>query len=237
MIEKFGYSVIGPRAKNEDYYESARIDDGELFCVADGVGGNSCGGFASKFSVKTFIEDVRSSINDTTNFKDILINVHEKLINEAFSRPKCKGMATTFIGLFLKRNYAYVVHTGDSRLYLLRGNGLKQLTQDQTEAQRLINEGLLTFSTALSYPRRNILDSALGIDRMPAISYFSFMCNSSDRLIISTDGFYDAFSKVELRDLSISNKKFGEFCQRINGLLNEKKLKDNATYLSIEINP
>jgi serine/threonine protein phosphatase PrpC len=234
-MKKFGYSVIGPRDKNEDYFEFVQVNGAELFCIADGVGGNSCGEFASQFAVKTFIEDIKGSSELNIGLNNILKGVHTKLTLEADARPNCKGMATTFIGLYIKNDFAYIVHTGDSRLYLLRGNGLRQLTEDHTEAQRMKNEGLLTQEAFLTYPRRNILYSALGVRDDPTIAYLSLKCQIKDRLIIATDGFYEVFEKAELRNISLENNDFNNFVDSLSLNLTKKKLKDNATYVSIEL--
>jgi len=232
-MEKFGYTTSGPRKNNEDFYAFEHIGDADIFCVADGVGGSSCGEFASKFSVNQFIEDIKSS--KSPNLKLVLQKVHEKLVIESFNRKECKGMATTFTAAFIQNNKAQLVHTGDSRLYLLRGNGLKQLTEDHTEVRRLLKEGLLTREASQNYSRRNVLDSAVGIDKELMITYLSFDCNLRDRIIIATDGFHGVFSKVELRDLSLVNRDFDNLCNVLVNQLEKKILTDNATFILIEI--
>lgn len=72
-------------------------------------------------------------------------------------------MATTLTVAFIKNKQMHVVHAGDSRLYVIRGMGLKQLTIDDTEVNKLVSEGVLSKEEALVYPRKNILTNALGI--------------------------------------------------------------------------
>jgi serine/threonine protein phosphatase PrpC len=71
-------------------------------------------------------------------------------------------MATTltlYIGVW--PSY-YLLQVGDSRYYLWREGKLRQLTRDQTMAQDLVDDGVLTQSAAAKTPLANVLSSALG---------------------------------------------------------------------------
>ncbi len=192
-MKRFGYTTSGPRKHNEDYYSFETVNDSDIFCVADGVGGSLCGEFASKFSIEQFIKELE--FVDHPNLKAILQNVNEKLIFEANSRKECKGMATTFTAAFINKQLVQLIHTGDSRLYLLRGNGLRQLTEDHTEVKRLINEGVLSKEDSINYSRKNVLDSALGTEKELQTTFLRFEWQYGDRILISTDGFHGVFSK------------------------------------------
>ena len=154
-MEKFGFSFRGPRKNNEDYYGFEQINGSHVFCVADGVGGNACGEFASKFSVQRFLEIIK--ISQIVNLKTIIDEINKELIGEAVQKQECKGMATTFTGLYINERSAQFIHTGDSRIYLLRGNGVIQLTEDHTEVRRLLNEGLLSREARLGIIQERML--------------------------------------------------------------------------------
>jgi serine/threonine protein phosphatase PrpC len=232
-MERFGYSTVGPRNRNEDYFLYDTIEDSEVLCVADGVGGNSCGQFASMFSVDRFIQKLKES--KIADIKRALEEVHQELITEGNNKPGCKGMATTFTAAIVNNNSVQLIHTGDSRMYLLRGNGLRQATEDHTEVRRLIKEGLLTFEESINYLRKNVLDSALGVDRKLMMTHLHFEAKKGDRLLLSTDGFHGAFSKVELRDLSIAHSDFTSFSKALEVELSSRILTDNATFIAVQI--
>lgn len=234
-MEKFGYTNAGPRTTNEDYLGYEIFGETKLFCIADGVGGNNCGEYASKFCVERFIKKIKQSSLETLSLELLIQEVNSELIAEASFKPECKGMATTFVGVLFHKQMAHVIHTGDSRLYVLRKNGLRQLTEDHTEAKRLVKEGLLTFEASLTYPRRHILDSALGMDGNIIVSHIQFSYEKKDRFLLATDGCYDVFAKKEIRDISITNNLFQNFCHELQKGLESRKLKDNATFLAIEI--
>ncbi|RZJ89296.1 MAG: serine/threonine-protein phosphatase [Chryseobacterium sp.] len=234
-MEKFGFTTEGPRKVNEDSFGYETLENNGFFCVADGVGGNNCGEYASKFSVDKFITKVRDSHFKIFDLGNLLETVNKELVKEAASVPERNGMATTFVGLLINGLLGYLIHTGDSRLYLLRGNGLRQLTEDHTEARRLQKQGLLTFEQSLTYPRKHMLDSALGIDGKIMMTNLAFKCQPGDRYLLMTDGCYDVFTKIQIRDLSLANNSFNDFCSVFEQELLSRKLRDNATFVAIEI--
>ncbi|HMI02483.1 MAG TPA: protein phosphatase 2C domain-containing protein, partial [Pedobacter sp.] len=214
-MEKFGYTNAGPRKTNEDYLGYEIFGETGFFCIADGVGGNNCGEYASKFCVEKFIKKIKEQQHEALNLKLMMQKVNSELIAEASLKPDCKNMATTFIGVLFDKKLANIVHTGDSRLYVLRKNGLKQLTEDHTEAKRLVKEGLLTFEASLTYPRKHILDSALGMEGDILVTHIQFEYEKMDRFLLATDGCYDVFTKKEIRDISITNNVFENFCNSL----------------------
>jgi len=71
-------------------------------------------------------------------------------------------MATTltlWLGLW---PHAYLLHVGDSRCYLFRDGKLTQISRDQTMAQDLIDDGVLTQTKAHRTRWASVLSSAIG---------------------------------------------------------------------------
>src|SRR5260370_41889253 len=48
--------------------------------------------------------------------------------------PELRGMSTTLTAAVIDRGQLFAAHVGDSRLYLLRGGALSQVTKDHTAA-------------------------------------------------------------------------------------------------------
>ena len=59
----------------------------------------------------------------------------------ALARPQLRGMGTTATAAGLLGDSVYVAHVGDSRAYLVRDRRIRQLTQDQSLTQRLVETG------------------------------------------------------------------------------------------------
>jgi protein phosphatase len=131
-----------------------------LAMVADGVGSSALGGEASRLAVECITEYVAQSMNayyaansmDDEGFSRALqeaaMRVHARVVKQAKADPAGRGMATTltlYLGVWPR---AYLLQLGDSRCYLMRNDTLRQVTRDQTMAQELVDQGVLTRAEA-----------------------------------------------------------------------------------------
>lgn len=229
----FSYTSSGPRNNNQDYFYVEEIDGlGTLYCVADGVGGNNGGEVASKFAIENFILNLKE-LNGS--LYEAMYKTHQSLIIKASTTPELEGMATTFTALLISQNNLTGVHTGDSRAYILRRNGIKQLTRDHTEVAKLVEENQITKEQAINYPRKNVLYSALGSQKELIIDKFEFELEKNDRVLLLTDGFYSKISKLIFRDLSLSSKTINELGEKSVLFVQNSKPDDNYTILALEV--
>jgi protein phosphatase len=235
-MQVFSYSIIGPRKSNEDSYSQLIKDQTGIFCIADGVGGQNCGNVASKFSVEQFIDLLDSSaIFTEMDLERIVLTIHSKVLTIASESKKCKRMATTLSGCVVKGMKLTGVHLGDSRICVLRKNGIKELTIEHSEGARLYREKLLNREQYLNYFRKNIIESAIGIEGKPTIQTFSFDLEKKDRILMSTDGFHNLVTKERLRDLSVANKMCNDFFLALKKILEFEELSDNSTFQVVEV--
>jgi len=228
----YQYTEKGPRADNQDSYGFKNLNGFTVACLADGVGGANSGKFVSNLCVNKYLESI-------SDFDDELIpiieSIHKSVLQYQLDLEEYRGMATTFTGCLISENKLKGVHLGDSRLCLLRGNGIKQLTINHTEANRLFLAGKLTKDELINYPRKNIIESAIGIKGQLKIQSFEFDLQFNDRIIISSDGVHELINKFEFRDLSIKYKVLKDFGDALISLLHEKVMIDNSTFLIIEL--
>jgi serine/threonine protein phosphatase PrpC len=230
------FSEVGSRSENQDAiaFDSKSIGNTIIACIADGVGGRQCGGYASNYAVTKFI---KTEIGELESPRENIIGINSFLLNHSVENPDCKGMATTFTACIIQNYSMQIIHVGDSRICLLRGNGIKQLSEDQTEVSRLLRLGALTKEAAETYPRKNVLESALGMTESKVkIQEHVFNLLPGDRIIMTTDGLHNKISKKELRDISIESKNSQEVCSKVKSLMETKKPDDNYSLITISIN-
>jgi protein phosphatase len=110
------------------------------------------------------------------------------------------------------------VHCGDSRIVVSRGAGIKRLTTDHSEAQRLFASGKLTREQLANYPRKNVLESALGIKGDPLIDTGNFPLLLGDKVFFTTDGLHN---KIMIRELFQICQKSRSAQQAIDWLSDE----------------
>ena len=107
---------------------------GDLFVVADGMGGHAAGELASKLSTDT-VPLVYHKLLDRTPAEAALAAVEEtnaQIHSRGQAIVDFKGMGTTTTVLILLPYGALLAHVGDSRAYRLRGNRIEQLTFDHS---------------------------------------------------------------------------------------------------------
>jgi len=143
--------------------------------VADGVGGAHGGAEASATaleSVMQYVNDSMSCLFDRnvaeSTFTDLLqrcaLQSHEAIRERASASEQSGSMATTltlFMGVWPAY---YLVQLGDSRYYLWREGRLTQVTRDQTLANDLVDQGILSRAQAPHTQFAHVLSSALGAD-------------------------------------------------------------------------
>ena len=182
-----------------------------LFIVADGVGGSAGGAEASSAALNGVASYATHTIRcyytqDPHHEDDFLVelgravvNCHEEL-RAARSNPEgpSSGATTlTLVAAIWPR--AYVVQVGDSRFYLLHDGVLRQVTKDQTVAQELVDQGILTQSHADRSPLSDVLSSAVGgSEANPVITTVDLHPN--DTLLLCTDGLTRHVSDDAIRE-------------------------------------
>src|SRR6187549_2459209 len=145
-----------------------------LAMVADGVGGGLKGEEASRLALERVTRYVTDSVrafqtsdpSDDSAFLERLqeaaLHSHEDLRRHSEDDPDRVGMATTltlWIGIWPR---GYLLQVGDSRCYLLRRGVLTQVSRDQTMAQELIDQGVLTRADAANSRFAHMLSSSIG---------------------------------------------------------------------------
>lgn len=145
-----------------------------LAMVADGVGSSSHGEEASRLAVEGITEYVAQSMkayytSDATGdqafasaLEEAAMQVHARVVERAKADSSGRNMATTltlFLGVWPR---AYLLQLGDSRCYLFRDDVLTQITRDQTMAQELVDQGVLTRTEAPRTRWAHVLSSAIG---------------------------------------------------------------------------
>lgn len=145
-----------------------------LAMVADGVGGSAAGEEASRYAVEAITEFVLESMRcyytsdpaDDATFAKALeeaaLRCHLSLVERTKGNPALEGTATTltlWLGLWPR---GYLLQVGDSRCYVLRERELIQISRDQTMAQALVDQGVMSRTDALNTPWAHVLSSSIG---------------------------------------------------------------------------
>ena len=146
-----------------------------LLMVADGVGGLAAGEEASATALEVAMQYVTHSMNcyyraDSSEARFIeelqgaAMEAHAAVVAKRGTEGRKGRMATTLTLWMGVWPYFYLLQVGDSRYYLWRQGTLMQVSRDQTIAQDLVDQGVLTRTAAKRSQFSNVLSSALGGD-------------------------------------------------------------------------
>ena len=142
--------------------------------VADGMGGMAAGERASQLAIRTGVDLVLNSPLWTTRadeeasrqlidqLRDYFRRVDRAVIGESMSDSHLRGMGTTLTVAYLIDASAIIVHVGDTRAYLFRKGGLRQLTKDHTMAQGLADAGAIRPDEVQNHAKRHVLINFVG---------------------------------------------------------------------------
>ena len=143
-----------------------------------------------------------------------------------------EGMGTTLEVCLIYNNRAYISHIGDSRIYRIRKELIRQLTQDHSYVQTLVKQGSITKEEAKHHPKKNMLTRALGCNAFvePDVMVRGFQKN--DILIMCSDGLTNMINSQEI--LSVVQENFETASSELVKKANENGGLDNTTIIIIK---
>ena len=225
------FSKIGARQANEDSYACWWAGDTFFAAVADGLGGMGGGAHASRYVVDYVrTHAARPDIN-AAELVEVVRGSHHGLRALQQQSIEERSMATTLTVMALRGDELVAAHCGDSRLYLVARERAEQLTEDHSEAQRLFNEGRLTVVGLSSYPRKYILESAIGIPGQPVVQEIRREVSAGDWLVLTTDGAYGVLEPFDLADVARVSRRPRQFSSACLGLIEARGPRDNYTMI------
>lgn len=230
------------RASNEDHLWA----DGQLFAVADGMGGHQAGEVASALAVAR----LSSALTQPDPTADALVAAIEDANREIFAAsatdPDQQGMGTTITALALispdtgdqsddTDEYLVLGNVGDSRTYRIRHGVLEQVTVDHSYVQELVAGGHISPAEARTHPRRNIVTRALGIEPEIEVDSWRVELYRGDRYILCSDGLVDEVPDDDILEIATSHSDPNEAAQALVDTANANGGHDNISVVVVDV--
>lgn len=198
------------REHNEDNY---LVDKKlSLFVVCDGMGGHAAGEVASALAVRAIHEEVKREEDLLQDYcagkqggarvsKREILNMLEFAANRASSQihdaagqdPSKRGMGTTLVAVLFAGAQAFIVHVGDSRIYLLRNGVLEQLTEDHNVHNELLKRKKLSKDQIAQLAPKNAITRAVGVYESCEPDTLVMDVVAGDSFLLCTDGLSEYF--------------------------------------------
>ena len=174
------------RVRNEDSC-LVRTDTG-LWAVADGMGGHEAGDLASRILVESLdaIEQPEAALDLLEQCETQIFRANQQIVD--LSRARDGATIGTTVAVLLVRDKHYAcVWAGDSRVYLINGGAIKQLSRDHTEVEELVAAGTLSREAAKNWPN-NVITRAVGVAEDLELEIVSGSADPGDIFVICSDG-------------------------------------------------
>ncbi len=218
-----------------------------IFAVADGMGGEKSGEYASRIVVDKITSILpkyfrKQRNNHTTECEQALQQVfedsHRALSYLGSSYPECANMGATLSLIWITPTRVFYAHMGDSRIYRLNNAGeLQQISHDHTHVGWLLRNGKISEREARVHPRRNALQRALGAGQQilnPQIGCLDH--GTPEQFVLCTDGLTEGLWDRQIRMMLTSpddRERELSPAKRLVEAAVEKSGQDNTTAMVI----
>jgi protein phosphatase len=245
---------------NEDRYAVASFVLEEnnrlpvLFAVlADGIGGHRAGEVAAELAVNHIMQLVAKS--DGKNVRQTILEAVTEASNaiaaHSASNENLKGMGATCALAWVIGDRLYTAYVGDSRIYLMRGGRIQQLTVDHTWVQEAIEKGILTPELAREHPNVHVIRRYLGSPEPPdpdfRLKFFDgegdlqaeenqgVQLLPDDVILLCSDGLTDLVWNDEILETVRTKSGIREASRALIDLANSRGGHDNITLVLVSV--
>ncbi len=213
-----------------------------LFAIADGMGGHAAGDLASGLVITTLAQKAICEILPVQDYSDEKwtdwLKKTVEIANLAVYEARQKAgndMGSTLAACLLVGTQAYLAYQGDSRIYLVNQQGIKQLTTDHSLVQHMVSTGQISQEEARIHPQRNVIYRSLGDKPYIELDCISQPVFPHDRLLLCSDGLTNQLEDAVLHQIVLEASSPQAACDQLVEAANSAGGEDNISVLVVEI--
>jgi len=239
------------RKLNEDSIICIDLSKADSFvracAVADGLGGYEGGEIASKSALEVFSKSLTESINTLNNdgkkpIRDndfimrMLIEAVQAANTEVYAQAQSRKsrMATTIAAALILDTQVYIINVGDSRIYSLDGDNLRQITADHSLVAELVAAGTITPDEIYTHPQGNMITRCLGSQSNVEADTFLEDLKLGNAFLICSDGLWEMVRDNQIKDILLQSSTAQAACDRLVEAANENGGRDNISVIIIK---
>lgn len=243
------------RSLNEDGLLSMELSSVEktegmffgLYAVADGIGGCEGGEIASNLALRVLVDSIVTFLllpglraEARSLFQEFALQTLTEGVkaanNEVYVQAQAKGtnMGTTLAAVLMIDTTAYIANVGDSRIYLLEGEQLRQVTTDHSLVAALVATGEITPEEIYTHPRRNVITRCLGTQPNIEGDTFTETLKPGSSLLLCSDGLWEMVRDDEIRDVVLGTQNPQSTCEQLIELANQNGGVDNISVIAVK---
>lgn len=260
-LETFGLTDVGlVRDGNEDAL--LLLEEERLYVVADGMGGHSAGEVASAFTIeslrafygnpdltkrvksaylrqrraKTAMTEAEQSAH-ALRLKKAVESANISVFRLAQQHEQLRDMGTTVVAACFVGNKVHIANVGDSRIYRMRSGKLQQLSEDHSLLNEYIRMNLLQPEEIESFPYKNVIVRALGLQESVLVDLFICNARRGDSYLLCSDGLTDLVRDEEIAAVVRNASTAATACHRLTELAKARGGHDNITTVMVRVHP
>lgn len=243
-------TTFGPnRRKNQDNYylngvvkevdseqrRDVSVSQHQMYALCDGMGGETSGDKAAELAVLTLREEF-------SDCKGIDLQNYIKKVNKRiceYQQTYGVRMGTTFAGICIENKHLTAINLGDSRIYRIAENEMRQISKDHNEYQTMIDAGI-EFTEQAAKRAKSRLTQFLGMDdeeiELEPQIYVNSAVTVGESYLICSDGLSDTLSDEEIEKTMLAcNPVEDNICESLIKQAEQKNAKDNMTAICLHI--
>lgn len=222
-----------------------------LFVVADGMGGHQAGEVASRLAVDTVQSFLEASHGDhdltwpfgfdpnlSMNANRLVTAVrlaNRKVYQAGEDKPDFAGMGTTIVVALIEGSTLTFCGVGDSRIYVLSGGALQQITHDDSwVATVLARDPEFDRSQLAQHPMRHVLTNVLGARDDTEVEIGERPLRAGEQILLCSDGLYSGLDDATLQILLGGPGRLEELADRLIATSLERGGTDNITAVLVK---
>ena len=207
-----------------------------LYIVADGMGGELAGDYASAKCVEIIIDSITNSneLETVRILEQAIQTANNRIFTESHKDSSKTGMGTTVVLATVFDGHLYVANVGDSRLYVANGAMLKQVTKDHSVVAELVRTGELDKDDAKYDKRKNMITRAIGAEETITPDYFDVEISGNEHILLCSDGLTNMVEDQEIYEILTSEETIESRANKLVERANANGGKDNVSVIIIE---
>jgi protein phosphatase len=219
-----------------------------LYAIADGMGGHAAGEVASKLALnqlsRALLDQVQATIVANTqlprfDYTALLKQAAQSAAKAVFDQGQRtrSDMGTTLVAALVDvaGARAHIVNVGDSRIYKINAQGIRQISKDHSMVQLLIDKQQLTPEQARNHPQGNLIYRTLGERANVEIDTYEEPLAAGDMLLLCSDGLSGLVEDSQLHTVVTSSPSPQAACAKLVELAKAGGGHDNITVIVVQL--
>ena len=208
-----------------------------LYIVADGMGGEKAGDYASKSLIGYMLTYIEHTIKmPVTAIQGAIEYANANLFAEGSKNPNLSGMGTTVVAASIIDNTLHVFNVGDSRCYVLDENSISQITKDHSLVEMLVSKGEITRESAEYKENKSKITRAVGAEERVLIDSFEVDLAGNEYVLLCSDGLTNMVDDRKIFNIISSSAGVKSSAKRLVEEANLSGGSDNISILLIDVN-